>query len=522
MSTGDKNIVVCSLSIGEKYKETMKYPNLSKIKYCEKHNYTFIEGGEQHYQNTRHMTWSKVKLMIECLIDYPESEYLVWIDADAMIMNDTIRLEDIICEYMGKKTFMMSRDNGFLINTGVWFVKNNAYALYMLNKLYDDAIEEHLFDNYAEQGFYTYLYDRNVSKLGEHSVILHTNKQHVFNCSYCFYQTGNFIVHYLGMTNHDTIRSDTSFMYQHQRDDETEEAYKNRVNNCNEYYKTTNFERYIVFPQRMKDEAEIKAREEAKAKAREEAARLAIKKICVCTLSIGEKYKECTKYGHNGKRIYCKKWGYGFEDDETVYDTSRHPAWSKVRILQKCLNAVDENGTKKYDFVVWMDADTLVMNEDIKLESFIDKYLSDDSKHFLVSRDNGYRINTGVWFLRNSEYAADILEKVWDNTTLGEQQYWEQGSFCYFHDTNQYNLRYHTVDLSTDYQKEFNCSYCFYTWGYFLVHFLYFRDPDALSVKMNEMSIYQKDNETEEEYKRRYEQIKDYYSICLFQRHPPS
>jgi len=49
------NIIVCTLSIGEEYKETVKYATLtlSKEKYCEKHKYTFVDGEDIHYKKER-------------------------------------------------------------------------------------------------------------------------------------------------------------------------------------------------------------------------------------------------------------------------------------------------------------------------------------------------------------------------------------------------------------------------------------------------------------------------------------
>ena len=437
--------------------------------------------------------------------DFPSCDYVVWLDADTLITNDEIKLKDIIINHMENKTFMMCRDNGFLINTGVWFIKNNIYALQMLHKIYDHPnVEPYIFENYHEQGSYTYLYDNNIDNLIENSIILTTHYQSIFNCSYCFYSNGHLLVHYLGVLNRTILKEMINFMYPFQMDEESLDQYNNRYSSALQRYQLSSFERDIVNPFKIREELQLKR-----------------KRICICTFNIGEKYKESTKYGSLSKKLYCEKWGYSFDDDESIYDPSRHPAWSKILLLKKCLLETCEKYTKKYDFVIWMDADTMIMNDEIHLETLIDKYI-DTSKDFLVSRDNGYRINTGVWFIRNNDYTMNILNKVWDNTEKGEQEYWEQGSFCYLYDTNVDDLKSHVIDLSTDLQKEFNCMYCFYKTGYFLVHYLYFRDPDQLNVKMNEMYIYKKDNENNEEYKNRLESMRNFYEICLFERYPPS
>jgi hypothetical protein len=364
-------------------------------------------------------------------------DFVVWIDADAMIMNDSIRLEAFIDSFMRRdnKNFLLNRDNGFQINSGVWFVKNDQYSYDMLSMVYNhENVKQYYIGLGDEQGSFSYLYDRNINDLQNKSVILHTDNQKLFNCSYCYYKTSYFIVHYLGLfVDLNRLEYYIKLMYPHQRDDETEIEYKERYKAVSEKYQQCSWEFDIVIPQRLEKERLEKERLE---KERLEKERLEKERaerrsrICVCSFNIGEIYKETTKYGHLSKIQYCKKNGYAFDDDESIYDSSRHPAWSKILLLKKCMLKEDETNRKKYDFVVWIDADAMIMNDEIYLEDFIEKYMSEKSeksekredaeKHFLLSRDNGYRMNTGVWFIRNTDYALKILEKVWENTTNGD------------------------------------------------------------------------------------------------------
>lgn len=236
-------------------------------------------------------------------------------------------------------------------------------------------------------------------------------------------------------------------------------------------------------------------------------------KICVCSLSIGEFYKKSTVLGTLSKKKYCDLYGYDFVDDETypeTYDENKHPAWSKLNIIKKCLSL------NKYDIVVWMDADTLIMNAEIKLESFIDRYLGD--KLFLLSRDNGNFINTGVWFIRttNLEYTIDMLDRVYRNEHNIDKDY-EQGPFNALYNED-ISLQEKSVILSVDMQKEFNTAICFYITGHFLVHFLAFRDLHILAYKMHSMYMFKFDGEDDETYTKRIDGIKAEYQICEWER----
>lgn len=488
-------IIVCTISLGESYSQQTKYSTRSKEIYCKKHGYTFLEGSDRFYDKSRNITWSKIPMLLACL-DF-SCDYVVWIDADIMIMNTEIKLEDIINNYMQQKTFMMCRDNGNQINTGFWFAKNNEYARKMLMLIQSHPdIQKFTNDNYAEQGSFMHLYDQNTEQLQENSTILSIDEQKIFNCSLCFYKTGYFNIHFLGVGSRQNLLGQViEEMYPYKMDEESSEQAEERIKKSREHYNVTDFYRFVHLPNIRR-------------------------KICVCSFNVGEKYKQATKYSHLSKKLYCEKWGYGFCDDESIYDPSRHPAWSKIPLLKKCMQQKNDNGEQTYDFIVWIDADAMIMNNEIHLEDFIDKYMK-PGKDFLVCRDNGYRINTGVWFMRNCEYTNAILDKVWNNTTEGEMEYWEQGSFCHFYNKNDNDLQEHTIVLNTDQQKEFNCSYCFFVYGMFIVHYLVMRDLRVLQEKIEEMYMHRKEDEDEQLYIGRINWLKDFYSKCLFERFPP-
>ena len=74
--------------------------------------------------------------------------------------------------------------------------------------------------------------------------------------------------------------------------------------------------------------------------------------------------------------------------------------WSKVPLLREIL--------PKYDYVIWIDGDMMIMNPDIRLEHFIELYLG--NKETMMSIDSGGQINTGFWVLKNTPYILNLLE----------------------------------------------------------------------------------------------------------------
>jgi hypothetical protein len=126
-------------------------------------------------------------------------------------------------------------------------------------------------------------------------------------------------------------------------------------------------------------------------------------KIGICSLTIGEKYKETTKWTTQNKINYCAKHNYTFIDDESIYDASKPIPFSKLLLLKKYL--------KDFDYLVWIDADILIMNNNITIESFIERYKNYDQ----ITGSDWKMQNTGVWIVKNTDFSFSFLQAVWDN-----------------------------------------------------------------------------------------------------------
>ena len=104
------------------------------------------------------------------------------------------------------------------------------------------------------------------------------------------------------------------------------------------------------------------------------------------------------------KQAYADKHGYDVILDGSIIDETRPTSWSKLLAMRKYL--------PYYDFLFYVDADTLVLNFDIKLEDIVD-YGYDQ---LLAADRNG--LNCGVWLIRNTPWSLWFLDEMWAQSQL--------------------------------------------------------------------------------------------------------
>ena len=83
--------------------------------------------------------------------------------------------------------------------------------------------------------------------------------------------------------------------------------------------------------------------------------------------------------------------------------TDERPAsWSKILAVKHYL--------KDVDWVMWLDADTIITNPDIRLESLLPRSAS--GPDFVITVDGG-GYNAGIWLMRRSEWSMAFLDRWW-------------------------------------------------------------------------------------------------------------
>jgi len=136
---------------------------------------------------------------------------------------------------------------------------------------------------------------------------------------------------------------------------------------------------------------------------------------------------------------YAQRHGYRFVDGSPAVDPSRPPAWSKIVAVQRLLStgdtaaaaansrsdaklkttassvaAEEEVLAKRCEWVFWLDADTLIMNSSIPLESILP---ADDGVDLVVAYDRKFTANSGAWLIRNAPWSAAFLSDWWGMTS---------------------------------------------------------------------------------------------------------
>jgi hypothetical protein len=464
-------IGVCTLNSGHEYKESVKLCIDSLNKYCFINNYTLIN--DESILGNREPMWNKMLLLEKYLkiLDCNSFvyDYLVWIDSDIMIMNTNIKLENLIFDYMCNKDFMLATDSGLQINTGVWFIKNTEYSRNIISLIYN--LPE-LAGNYHEQGVFIQLYNKNLFNLKEHSIIIPENHHNLFNCSLYTYNYGDFLIHFLGIHKKEWMEIVTNDYYPYQKLNEDINNYNNRL----DFIKSKSNNRYSIPKPYIK--------------------------ICVCTIINGDKYTDDVVYLSNKSlKMYCEKHDYELVIEKDLLDNNLPPHWSKLLLMKKLLS------NNSYDYIVWLDADILICNHDIKLEDIMKKYM--DNKSFLLTRDISEHINTGVWFVKNCQYSINLLELNFKLSELRYRGYEDQDVLNRIYDRNLLNFKDNSVILPPNSQHIFNCCVGLYKYGTFLIHF-FSLSKQGLKEAFNDFYPFKLDYEDEYTYNNRLEWIKSF------------
>ena len=121
-------VTIATLVIGHDYRKGLTECLSSKREYAAKHAYKYVEGGEEFWDRSRPIPWSKVAFILRILNRLQEGD-IVWLsDADVLITNMDVRLEDHILPHMPEeKDMLMCIDACGHLNSGNLFMRNSAW-----------------------------------------------------------------------------------------------------------------------------------------------------------------------------------------------------------------------------------------------------------------------------------------------------------------------------------------------------------------------------------------------------------
>ena len=147
-------------------------------------------------------------------------------------------------------------------------------------------------------------------------------------------------------------------------------------------------------------------------------------RICIATLADGDgEWVKLSRLTFPNKRAYAEKHGYGFVAETQVFhekggdgkDKPDRPApWTKIPLILRLMS--------EYNWIFWTDADAVITNPEIKLESLI----GEDCDFIVGSDQNG--MNTGHFLIKSTEESWRFLRESWEREHLTNDGCFEQAA----------------------------------------------------------------------------------------------
>lgn len=121
-------MIIATLAIGHDFCSALTECLESKRAYAVAHGYTYAQGGEEFWDRTRPIPWSKVPFILSVLEGADEGA-LVWLsDADVLITNPALKLEDHVLPLLpDEKDMLMLIDACGHLNSGNLLMRNTGW-----------------------------------------------------------------------------------------------------------------------------------------------------------------------------------------------------------------------------------------------------------------------------------------------------------------------------------------------------------------------------------------------------------
>lgn len=121
-------ITVLTLAIGADFRKSLGPALKSKEEWCRRHGYRWVLGGDEVWDRTRPIPWSKVGFVGSALADISDGELVFLSDADVLITNPAVRLEDVAVPLLpAGKDLLMTIDACGHLNSGNMLMRNTAW-----------------------------------------------------------------------------------------------------------------------------------------------------------------------------------------------------------------------------------------------------------------------------------------------------------------------------------------------------------------------------------------------------------
>jgi len=126
------------------------------------------------------------------------------------------------------------------------------------------------------------------------------------------------------------------------------------------------------------------------------------------------------------KKLYASRYFYNFECVRR-FEPSTHPSWQKLRLIYERFNSL----AQIYDWIFWMDADGVLTNPDLSVESHIFNCPWYKGEDFIASIDwsEGSPWNAGHFLIKNTHEMREFIKAcLWHEEEWGNRAFWDQSA----------------------------------------------------------------------------------------------
>jgi hypothetical protein len=169
----------------EHYAEVGAISGPNKRAYAARHGYDFMAESDR-LDPARPTAWSKIALLRRQL---PHCNWAFWTDADSLIMNGTLALEDLVAT---EADLILTHDH-YGLNTGQFLVRNTAWSADFLAEVY--AQIQFVDHPWWEQAALAQVLERQPHSAWHVAYI----DQRRLNAYPSNYRPGDFLIHFAGL-----------------------------------------------------------------------------------------------------------------------------------------------------------------------------------------------------------------------------------------------------------------------------------------------------------------------------------
>jgi hypothetical protein len=203
-------------------------------------------------------------------------------------------------------------------------------------------------------------------------------------------------------------------------------------------------------------------------------------KFAVCSLAIGSEYKNQVELCTKSQEMHSNKHGYDRITDESIYDPTRATMWSKIPLIKKYL--------PDYDYIMWIDGDVLITNQERKIEDFI-ALMAPETMILLAQDFQG--LNNGVFIIKNCPLALEFLDDVYAKKEYSHVLFHEQSAMDDLRKLPKYSgavkvIPHQHINILNAYDFRVD-QHVHWKPGDFCVHFAGLHDP---VIRMNLQNMY--------------------------------